>query len=117
LTVTSVCICCGMIDVAGLCKSWLAKLASAPASYVCATWQANMCMSWCCWLGVAQVLCTTGTLAMGVNLPAHLVVLKGTVRWVGDTDVLPGEQPGYNEYSQTEVRHTCRAPTPLYYTS
>jgi hypothetical protein len=44
---------------------------------------------------------------MGVNLPAHLVVLKGTVRWVGDTDVLPGEQPGYKEYSQTEVRHTC----------
>lgn len=67
-------------------------------------------MSCCCWLDVVQVLCTTGTLAMGVNLPAHLVVLKGTVRWVGDTDVLPGEQPGYKEYSQTEVRHTCMAP-------
>jgi len=50
-----------------------------------------------------QVLCTTSTLAMGVNLPAHLVVLKGTVRWVGDTETLPGEQPGYKEYSQTEV--------------
>lgn len=49
---------------------------------------------------------------MGVNLPAHLVVLKGTVRWVGDSEVLPGEQAGYKEYSQTEVRqwqvtHAC----------
>lgn len=46
---------------------------------------------------------------MGVNLPAHLVVLKGTVRWVGDTEVLPGEQPGYKEYSQTEVRVLSQA--------
>jgi replicative superfamily II helicase len=46
---------------------------------------------------------------MGVNLPAHLVVLKGTVRWVGDSEVAPGEQSGYKEYSQTEVRLSVSA--------
>lgn len=28
--------------------------------------------------GDMHVLCTTGTLAVGVNLPAHLVVIKST---------------------------------------
>lgn len=37
----------------------------------------------------------------GVNLPAHLVVLKGTRRYCGDQDAGPGGAPGYREYERS----------------
>jgi ATP-dependent DNA helicase HFM1/MER3 len=46
------------------------------------------------------VLCTTSTLAVGVNLPAFLVVIKGTRRYAGAEAADPS---GYQEYE----RSTC----------
>ena len=43
------------------------------------------------------MLCTTSTLALGVNLPAHLVVLKGTRRYSSEV----GEAAGYVEYDKS----------------
>jgi ATP-dependent DNA helicase HFM1/MER3 len=45
-----------------------------------------------------QVLCTTTTLALGVNLPAHLVVVKSTRRWTQNGG--GGGASGYEEYDR-----------------
>ncbi|XP_043112345.1 probable ATP-dependent DNA helicase HFM1 [Puntigrus tetrazona] len=45
-------------------------------------------------MGDLPVLFTTSTLAMGVNLPAHLVVIKSTIHYVGGA---------YEEYSEADL--------------
>lgn len=42
-----------------------------------------------------HLLVATSTLAVGVNLPAHLVVIKGTSMWNGQ---------GFREYSDIDVQ-------------
>ena len=46
---------------------------------------------------LVQVVCTTSTLALGVNLPVYLVVNKGTVQWRGGGR-------GYEEISDTMLQ-------------
>uniref|UniRef100_A0ABM5G8Q2 DNA 3'-5' helicase n=1 Tax=Pogona vitticeps TaxID=103695 RepID=A0ABM5G8Q2_9SAUR len=45
-------------------------------------------------MGDIPVLFTTSTLAMGVNLPAHLVIIKSTMHYVGGM---------FQEYSETDI--------------
>ncbi|EXJ81563.1 hypothetical protein A1O1_07627 [Capronia coronata CBS 617.96] len=59
--------------------------------------------------GQINVLCCTSTLAVGVNLPCYLVILKGTTSWNGS---------GFHEYADLEVMQMLgRAGRPQFETS
>jgi superfamily II RNA helicase len=58
--------------------------------------------------GLLRVICTTSTLAQGVNLPARLVIIKSTFCYRGSTI-------GYTEYNKIEIDQMVgRAGRPQY---
>lgn len=58
--------------------------------------------------GVIDIICTTSTLAQGVNLPARLVIIKSTYCY-------RGPKVGFTEYSQIEIDQMIgRAGRPQY---
>ncbi|OQV03306.1 Sec63 Brl domain-containing protein [Cladophialophora immunda] len=59
--------------------------------------------------GLINVICCTSTLAVGVNLPCYLVILKGTKAWTDN---------GFKEYADLEVMQMLgRAGRPQFETS
>ncbi|WVF71202.1 hypothetical protein IAT40_006002 [Kwoniella sp. CBS 6097] len=61
--------------------------------------------------GRLQMIVSTSTLAVGVNLPAHTVIIKGTMTW-------HGAAAGFREYTDIEIQQMMgRAGRPQYDTS